>query len=554
MDDAPWVSEALYVGLCHHIGAPTYVTLRRELIGMEEMIQRPIKKYNKGGSAQSGSFREGFRFKSSDRDYMVWTTYGKLISEMSNFDGFCFRTIFMEQSFAPPGYVRLKLLNPPRQLKRDPSVVKHMNHFYLSSEKISNAVYHCVSTSSMFAENLRPHGPCSNFYIGDIENDYVTCYACQYWPHTAYSWITRCKRKEWPPKHLLNEVISNGCHVIPVGSHLMPDENELEWRLSFSQAELQMVYSFNHTQFLCYGMLKIFLREVLCSSKHESLICSYFLKTVLFWEIQNNPVEEFWCPSNLLFCFWTCFKRLCKCVYDSCCPNFIIPGNNMFRNKVFGAPREALLTQLLGYYEMGVECLKLSPTICSIVAQAHCDESFSEGHVVSLLNMDMTINAELIDNFCPMFTIEDCYLKLKSISSLLQQPLSPFQSLALQFSTSDGLAQTSFLLAKHSANKRNKIWYKLDKKIINMLRLSSSIGHVSQILCLGVYFYNTERYHKVQDILKIFKQTFSRPFILFDDRGLDRIHYLETIGMYSLDKRMRKAWMHLVYFPIFHLT
>lgn len=52
MDDAPRVSEALYVGLCHHIGAPTYVTLRRELIGMEEMIQRPIKKYNEGGSAK----------------------------------------------------------------------------------------------------------------------------------------------------------------------------------------------------------------------------------------------------------------------------------------------------------------------------------------------------------------------------------------------------------------------------------------------------------------------------------------------------------------------
>lgn len=69
----------------------------------------------------------------------------------------------------------------------------------------------------------------------------------------------------------------------------MPDEDEIEWRLSFSQAELQMVYSFNHTQFLCYGMFKIFLKEVLCSSTHESLICSYFLKTVLFWEIQNKP-------------------------------------------------------------------------------------------------------------------------------------------------------------------------------------------------------------------------------------------------------------------------
>lgn len=87
MDDAPWVSEALYVGLCRKIGAPKYVTLRRELMGMKEMIQRPIEKYFKSGSADTGSYREGFRFTSSDIDPMIWTTTVKLITELSNFDG-----------------------------------------------------------------------------------------------------------------------------------------------------------------------------------------------------------------------------------------------------------------------------------------------------------------------------------------------------------------------------------------------------------------------------------------------------------------------------------
>lgn len=206
-------------------------------------------------------------------------------------------------------------------------------------------------------------------------------------------------------------------------------------------------------------------------------------------------------------------------MYDSCCPNFIIPGN-----KVFGAPREALLSQILVYYEMGVECVKLSPTICSIVDKAYCDVSFTWGHDVSRLDMDMTINAELTHNHHPMFTLEICNLRLESISSLFQLSLSPFQTLALQFSTSDGLVQTSFVLAKHSANKRNKIWYNLDKMIINMLRLSSRIGHLSQILCLGVYFYNTERCHKVQDIIKIFRKLYSQPFILFDKDKLPGNH------------------------------
>lgn len=261
-------------------------------------------------------------------------------------------------------------------------------------------------------------------------------------------------------------------------------------------------------------------------------------------------VHQIYCPV-----FWTCFKRLCKCVYDSCCPNFIIPGNNMFKNKVFGAPREALLSQILVYYEMGVECVKLSPTICSIVDKAYWDMSFTWGHDVSRLDMDLTINAELTNNHHPMFTLENCNLRLESsIFSLFQLSLSPFQTLALQFSTSDGLVQTSFVLAKHSANKKNKIWYNLDKIIINMLRLSSRIGHLSQILCSGVYFYNKERYHKVQDIIKIFRKIYSQPFILFDKCGLGRTNYQETIGRYHLCKRMRKALMYVVYFPISHLT
>lgn len=50
---------------------------------------------------------------------------------------------------------------------------------------------------------------------------------------------------------------------MPIESKSESDENEFEWRLSFSQAEQKLVYSMNHTQFLCYGVLKIFLKDVL---------------------------------------------------------------------------------------------------------------------------------------------------------------------------------------------------------------------------------------------------------------------------------------------------
>jgi hypothetical protein len=95
------------------------------------------------------------------------------------------------------------------------------------------------------------------------------------------------------------------------------------------------------------------------------LLCSYFLKTTLFWMIQVGSVE--WRPENLLHCFWKCCKYLIHCVYRGVFPNFFIPNNNMFNNKVVGAARTALLEQLYHYYQMSVPCVLLSPTLRSIL-------------------------------------------------------------------------------------------------------------------------------------------------------------------------------------------
>lgn len=121
-------------------------------------------------------------------------------------------------------------------------------------------MHHTLTNSGVFTEKLRLQGPCSNFYLEGHEMDYSLCIASKYWPQTAQPWIARCQLKQWPTQTLLREILTNGCHVMPIGSKLIDDESELEWRLSFSLAEQKLVYSFNHTQFLCYGMLKYFKR------------------------------------------------------------------------------------------------------------------------------------------------------------------------------------------------------------------------------------------------------------------------------------------------------
>lgn len=554
------MSEDLYVAMCSMIGNPTVVKIRREIKDIQEKINKPAANIHGNTGVESGSYREGFRFKSSDIDNMVWPCKVQVISEVRQFDlldDATLDTLLMEYSDTPPGFVRLKVMVSTNYEFMPSSVMTHLNGIYLSSEKfqIFFLTKMRMSNSLNSDQQLRLHGPCANFFFHDLENDLAVCFACRFWPRTAISWFSRCQRNGWPDQKVLNEIRSNGCHVMPIGSAANSCDNKLEWRLSFSRAEQELIYAMNHTQLMCYGILKIFLKEVLCSRNQESLICSYFLKTILFWEIQNNADIFFWCPSNLVSCFWVCFKHLCKCVFNSYCPNFFVPENNMFHCKIVGASREALLAKLCEYYEMKeIDCLLKSPSISSTLSNIEfflVSKRFSDGHTLSLEDEDKIIRDEFSKiSFRTQKTLfPECSATLTAIYVLKQIKLSQLQQLTLQYAECSIFQNMAFLLSNSSRINisGNKCWYKVDKTIINMLTYSSKIGHVSDLLYLAVYFYKTGRYLKALHIAQICHYRFSQPIIMFED-DVDREEYTECVSAHSLGTRMKKAWTNFIIF------
>lgn len=42
MSENSRISEALYLGLCHKIGTPKEVTIRREVMDMDERLKEPV--------------------------------------------------------------------------------------------------------------------------------------------------------------------------------------------------------------------------------------------------------------------------------------------------------------------------------------------------------------------------------------------------------------------------------------------------------------------------------------------------------------------------------
>lgn len=146
------VAEIVFIGLCCRLGTPTQVTIKREIVDILEIVLSLMKKGNSHFVHRiSGSYRDGFRFESSDLDMMLWCTNNIVICELSQFMGFYAsdeNIILMEYLENPPGFVKLKLLTPTRNLKYLYFSVVSMEKIDIyqakySEIKISNSCLHC---------------------------------------------------------------------------------------------------------------------------------------------------------------------------------------------------------------------------------------------------------------------------------------------------------------------------------------------------------------------------------------------------------------------------
>jgi hypothetical protein len=544
MDHIPRLSEVMYVGLCWKIGTPTVVTIRREALDMAEMIKTPLQIYRGMKVMMSGSYREGFRFESSDWDIMRWSCDQKLISDISQSSLYTaprHTIILMDSTNTPPGFVRLQLLTPTSNRLISPSTVLHNDRVYISSLQYQQESVSFINNVSHIKTHA-PHGPCATVTLESIELDKAFCLASIHWPAITRPWIDRCIRHTWPSINVLTDILQRGCHCVPIGSTIMSQENELEWRLSFSLAEQKLIYAMNHTQFLCYGLLKIFQKEVL-----NEPLCSYFMKTTMFWMIQTGSIR--WCPSDLLQCFWTCFKYLIDCVYRGDFPNFFIPQNNMFVNKVVGDVRTSLLERLDRYYRMGVSCLLHSPTLRSILVPALSSPSFvlhsADGHYNAVEDLDHVAFTEILTFSFRFKNLTDCFLMLRSIDRLSRLPLSPYQTLTLQHATAGVVTYAAFVMIDDASYCTHRQVYTLDKTICNMLKLAARVGCVSQSLYLALYHYRMGRYNDALLVTYLTKHRLSQPHILY--RGTVYNHgYNEAVGSLSLSRRMKSVWVNHV--------
>ncbi|XP_062571250.1 uncharacterized protein LOC134233295 [Saccostrea cucullata] len=308
----------------------------------------------------SGSRREGFRLQGSDIDAMFWPDDHRVIWDLAqaqNYDLSRKVLILCDCSDSPPGFALLELLTQTQKESVKNACMRISDKLYVSSSKYRQITCSAVKIYS------KEHGPCASGVKGETEYDAALCFVCDLWPPPASKWIDRCH--SWPPSYLVDDIVRNGCHFVAIG-HKLGKHADNEWRISISLAEQKLVYSMNHCQFLTYGLLKLLLKESINDglSDEDKLLCSYHMKTAVFWAIQQNTIPH-WHPQNLLQCFWFCFKLILKWVYEGVCPNFFIPENNMFLSNIHGEAQTNLFIRLHELYEKGLVSLLHCPSIRS---------------------------------------------------------------------------------------------------------------------------------------------------------------------------------------------
>ena len=534
--------ESVFAGVCQILGTSVQLDLRRETVSITETVRKRATDSDNYIVMMGGSFKEGFRLKGSDCDFMFWPNDHRVIWNISQslFYNTADKTLILSDSSAsPPGYTLLELLTPTHREVRL-SCVQMNGKFYISSSAFrSRRQYHLLP-------NSREHGPCEGGEVPGIgEYDFAHGFACDFWPPSASSWIERCH--SWPDREVVDDIIRNGCHLVPIGHPLgVHGNHHEEWRISFSLAEHKLMHTMNHCQFLTYGLLKIFLKEVINKQLDETnkLLSSYHMKTVVFWVIQQSAAP-IWYPQNFLAGFWFCFKVLIKYVYEGFCPNFCIPQNNLFLSKVHGSVQWGLFEQLNSLYEKGLVCLLQSSTYRSYIIDVLYNPRLSictdEVRIMSECDYDREFFSEvLINDSLATETFDHCWKVLHTIGQMIGSPLTQYEVAVLQTMTVTTLQILAFKLHNLFTKKglRQKAMYLVDGWVCNLLKFATKFGFVSDMVYIAMYYHKTSRYREAISVIELTKVKLAQPGLMYK-YDVDPERYTETVKGQSLSTKMR---------------
>ncbi|XP_022787007.1 uncharacterized protein LOC111327158 isoform X2 [Stylophora pistillata] len=153
--------------------------------------------------------------------------------------------------------------------------------------------------------------------------DIAPAILCQVPTDIKDAWLRR--RRYWPDQGLVKKISSLHCYLL-AKPHPYTTNKLLEWRFSFSSAELLLSSAITPWQKQVLMVVKALRRKYLQEPK---LVASYHLKTVMFWVLESMP-EQIRESCSRAVLLQRLIDKLLSCLKAKNLPHFFIPENNMF--------------------------------------------------------------------------------------------------------------------------------------------------------------------------------------------------------------------------------
>lgn len=519
-------SESLksYDYACQKFGTFETVRLRRNLYNLHDMIRNddPLLCHISSGSAV-----EGLDMIGSDLDLMA-VINGTIVclnerdaenvAEENNI-----RTLILDNDDTNPCYA---LLRVPKNVTFPDNIHCFLEHrgqglFYSSQLfKLSQ-----LNFMSLLGDGYKIHGPCVT--TEDDAIDQLYCFRCKCWPSQARPWISRSRMNHWPSPQLITKIVNYGVLFAPVGCKGSTNE-DIEWRMSFSVAEKLLIYSFNHTQLLCYGLMKLVLKDVIDKSEPlNGILCSYFLKTLLFWLCEESE-KDMWKPEDILSCFRACIYRLLYCVQYSTLVHYFIPQNNFFECRFKKEQQIQMIGLLKELRHHGWQCFLVSGTFSG------------DFHTLYNPNYDCKVIHQMI--WCMVEQMADYFENYKN-SLVVGKKILQFSRIKLAVNIiifllekSNNLKVQRDTITKYHLN--NKPQYTHFKQQLRLLIISKHRQCPDTgWMFLASFYYRHKMYHIVLEIISI---------VLSRSLKVDPSTLTTTVNIVHFEKMTAMHLLHLL--------
>ncbi|XP_033118418.1 uncharacterized protein LOC117118042 [Anneissia japonica] len=276
-----------------------------------------------------GSTQEGFPYSAiDDIDLMICNLAFPIImwkfqeKEMSTH-------VMAEQDSKHPVYLRLKVFDKTCLDEDFQSVINKDGYLKTSNfMKIysNNPFYNVKDYVKVRKGPSITEMSISKFVdVKTCPTDSVLCLKCQSWPPFTCNFFTRERLNNWPSQKLLDKVRGLECHVVPVG-YPGSESFDIEWRLSFSIAERELITEMHEPYHECMFALKSIKKKYLYSdSDKPTLFCSYFLKTACLWMCETFPHIDY----SVMDLITKVLEWLVDCYQHKHLPHYFIPQHNL---------------------------------------------------------------------------------------------------------------------------------------------------------------------------------------------------------------------------------